>query len=419
MTVQITTLANGLRIATDTMLEAESVVIGAWVGVGTRHEPWRANGIAHMIEHMMFKGTKKRSAYAISKSIEKNGGVMNAHTTREETAYYAQVLPEDTARTAEIIADMLLRSVFDPKELDRERQVIIQEIGRDRDTPEDYVFDLMHETAFPRQKMGRSILGTTEVVERVPRDELLNYVHKNYHTGNIVIVGTGKIAHDELVALARRYFSRLPSGKPAKIEGAKIKKGDLRMSKDSEQLHLMMSFAAPGLHATNSHVAGLLATLLGGTSSSRLFQKVREKRGLVYNISTYHMPFQDVGLFCLYAGTDPDRVKELVPVVCRELKDVTKKITESELKRAKAQARAELLIGQDSVMRRAEMLGHHVLTYNEPIPMKDTIDEIMKVSVEQTRSMAAKILSRAPIITALGPVDNIAPYREIAEQMRV
>ncbi|MDD3181546.1 MAG: pitrilysin family protein [Alphaproteobacteria bacterium] len=418
MTVQITTLANGLRVATDTMLEAESVVIGAWVGVGTRHEPWRANGIAHMAEHMMFKGTKKRSAYAISKSIEKNGGVMNAHTTREETAYYARVLPEDTERTAEIIADMLLRSVFDPKELDRERQVIIQEIGRDRDTPEDYIFDLMHETAFPKQKMGRSILGTSEVVERVPRDELVNYVRKNYHTGNIVIVGTGKIAHADLVALARRYFSRLPSGKPAKIDNAKIKKGDLRMNKDSEQLHLMMSFAAPGLHETNAHVAGLLATLLGGTSSSRLFQKVREKRGLVYNISTYHMPFQDVGLFCLYAGTDPDRVKELVPVVCRELKEVTKHITDSELKRAKAQARAELLIGQDSVMRRAEVLGHHVLTYNEPIPMQDTIDEIMKVTADQTRSMAAKILSRAPIVTALGPIDNIIPYREIAEQMR-
>lgn len=418
MTVQITTLPNGLRVATDTMLEAESVVIGAWVGVGTRHEPWRANGIAHMTEHMMFKGTKKRSAYAISKSIEKNGGVMNAHTTREETAYYARVLPEDTERTAEIIADMLLRSVFDPKELDRERQVIIQEIGRDRDTPDEHVFDLMHETAFPRQKMGRSILGTTEVVERVPRDELINYVRKNYHTGNIVIVGTGKIAHDELVALARRYFSRLPSGKPAKIEKAKIKKGDLRVNKETEQLHLMMSFAAPGLHASNAHVADLLATLLGGTSSSRLFQKVREKRGLVYNIATYHMPFQDVGLFCLYAGTDPDRVKELVPVVCRELKDVTKKITESELKRAKAQARAELLIGQDSVMRRAEMLGHHVLTYNEPIPMQDTIGEIMKVTVDQTRTMAAKILAKPPIITALGPLDNIVPYNEIAEQMR-
>lgn len=417
MTIQVTTLPNGLRVATDTMLEAESVVIGAWVGVGTRHEPWRANGIAHMTEHMMFKGTKKRSAYAISKGIEKNGGSLNAHTTREETAYYAHVLPEDAERAADIISDMLLRSVFDPKEMDRERQVIIQEIGRDRDTPEDHIFDLMHETAFPKQKIGRSILGTTDIVERVPRDELLNYVRKNYHTGNIVIVGTGKIAHDELVALARRFFRRLPTGKPVKIESARIKKGDLRMNKDSEQLHLMMSFAAPGLHAPKSHVAGLLATLLGGTSSSRLFQKVREKRGLVYNISTYHMPFQDVGLFCLYAGTDPERVKELVPVVCREMKNVTKQVTESELKRAKAQARAELLIGQDSVMRRAEMLGHHILTYNEPIPMSETIGEIMKVTVEETRAVAAKILSKPPIITALGPTENIIGYNEIYGMM--
>lgn len=292
MTVQISTLANGLRVVTDTMQEAESVVIGAWVGVGTRHEPWRANGIAHLTEHMMFKGTKRRSAYAISTSIEKNGGSMNAHTTREETAYYARVLPEDTERAADIIADMLLRSVFDSKELDRERQVIIQEIGRDRDTPEDYIYDLMHETAFPRQKMGRAILGTTDVIERLPRDSVVDYVKKNYHAGNIVVVGTGKIAHEELVALARRYFSRLPAGKPTKAEGARIKQGDLRQEKESEQLHLMMSFPAPGLHAKNSHVAGLLGTLLGGSSSSRLFQKVREKRGLVYNISTYHMPFQ-------------------------------------------------------------------------------------------------------------------------------
>ncbi|MGE4352351.1 MAG: M16 family metallopeptidase [Bdellovibrionales bacterium] len=418
MSIKVTTLANGLRVASDTIDGAESVVIGAWVGVGTRHEAWRANGIAHMAEHMFFKGTKKRSAYTISKTIEKNGGEMNAHTTREETAFYARVLPEDKERAMDIIADMLLRSVFDPKELDRERQVIIQEIGRDRDTPEDYIFDLMHETAFPRQKIGRSILGTTEIVERVPREELLNYVRKYYHTGNIVIVGAGKIDHEDLVALVRRYFRRLPAGKPAKIERARIQKGDLRVAKDSEQLHIMMSFAAPGLHAPKAHVAGLLASILGGTPSSRLFQKVREKRGLVYNIGTYHMPFQDVGLFSLYAGTDPSRVKELIPVVCRELRQVTKNITESELNRAKAQARAELLMDQDSVMRRAEILGHHILAYNEPIPMQDTIGEIMKVTVDQTRSMASKILSKAPIITALGPIDNVAPYQDIVAQMR-
>ncbi len=417
MTVQISTLPNGLRVATDTMAEAESLVIGAWVGVGTRHEPWHANGIAHLTEHMMFKGTKHRSAYALSSAIEKNGGTMNAHTTREETAYYARVLPEDAERAADIIADMLLRSVFDSKELDRERQVIIQEIGRDLDTPEDYIYDLMHENAFPKQKIGRSILGTTDVIERLPREKVVDYVNKNYHAGNIVIVGAGKIAHQELVKLAKRYFGRLPAGAPTKAEKARIRRGDLRQEKESEQLHLMMAFPAPGLHAKNAHVAGLLGTLLGGTSSSRLFQKVREKRGLVYNISTYHLPFEDVGLFCLYAGTDPERVKELVPVVCKELKDVTKHISPSELNRAKAQARADLLMGKESVMRRAEVLGHHMLTHGAPIALETLLAQVMAVTEEQTQAMAAKILSHAPIFTALGPTSGIESYGNIRERL--
>lgn len=417
MTVQISTLSNGLRVATDTMLDAESMVIGAWVGVGTRHEPWNANGLAHLTEHMMFKGTKRRSAYALSKTIEKNGGAMNAYTTREETAYYARVLPEDADRAADIIADMLLRSVIDSKELDRERQVIIQEIGRDRDTPEDYIYDLMHETAFPRQKLGRSILGTEDVIERLPREKVVDYVGKHYHAGNIVIVGTGKIAHDELVALARRYFGRLPAGSPAKHEPARIKSGDLRQTKDSEQLHLMMAFPAPSLHAKTAPAAGLLGTLLGGSSSSRLFQKVREKRGLVYNISTYHAPFQDTGLFCLYAGTDPARVKELIPVVCKELRDVTTRVSASELNRAKAQARADLLMGQESVMRRAETLGHHVLAYGRSIPMADTLTQIMRVTEDELKTIASKILARAPVFTALGPTEGIEPYRAIRERL--
>jgi len=411
MTVQLSTLSNGLRIATDTMLDVESMVIGAWVGVGTRHEPWSANGLAHLTEHMMFKGTKRRSAYALSKTIEKNGGAMNAYTTREETAYYARVLPEDADRAADIIADMLLRSVFDPKELDRERQVIIQEIGRDRDTPEEHIYDLLHETAFPRQKIGRSILGREEVIERLSRESVVDYVSRHYHAGNIVIVGSGKIAHNDLVALAKRYFSRLPMGTPAKTDAAKVRHGDLRRSKDTEQLHLMMGFQAPSLHAKASPAAGLLGTLLGGSSSSRLFQKVREKRGLVYNISTYHAPFSDTGLFCLYAGTDPARVRELVPVVCNELKSVTEKSSASELARAKAQARADLLMGQESVMRRAESLGHQILTFGRAVPMAETLSHIMRVSTEDLVGVAGKIFSRPPVLTALGDIGGLEPYR--------
>lgn len=419
MTIQITTLNNGLRVATDEMPEAESMVIGAWVGVGTRHEPWAANGVAHMTEHMMFKGTKRRSAYALSTAIERNGGAMNAHTTREETAYYARALPEDAELVSDIIADMLQRSVFDPKELDRERQVVIQEIGSDKDSPEDYIFDMLHSAAFPKQKLGRSILGSPEVISNLSREALTGYVKQNYHTGNMIIVGSGKITHEALVKLAKKNFGRLAQGKATKMVPAKIKTGDLRQSKDIEQLHLMLAFSGPGLHGRSVHVAALLGILLGGSASSRLFQKVREQRGLVYSVSASHMAFRDVGLFNVYAGTDPARVKELIPVVCRELRDVTQHITPSELKRAKAQVRADMLMGQESVMRRAEILGHQLLTYGKPISIQHTLDRIMAVTEDDTQGMAAKILSQKPILTALGPLDGLEEYARVAERLTV
>lgn len=418
MSIQITTLDNGLRIATDTMSEAESVVIGAWVGVGTRHEPWAANGVAHLTEHMMFKGTKRRSAYALSAAIEKNGGAMNAHTTREQTAYYARVLPEDIETTMDVVADMLQRSVFDEKELNRERQVIIQEIGRDHDTPEDHIFDLLHSAAFPRQKIGRSILGSADVIANLPREAVTGYVKQHYHAGNMVVVAAGKVDHAAVVALAKKHFGRLPGGKPAKMELARIRSGELRQNKETEQLHLMLGFPGPGLTARGVHVAWLLGILLGGSSSSRLFQKVREQRGLVYSISASHMPFQDVGLFSIYAGTDPARVKELIPVVCRELRDVTQKVTPSELKRAKAQARAELLMGQESVMQRAETLGYQLLAYGKPISTQETLQRVMAVTEDETQTMAARLIKRRPILTALGPTDQLEKYTAMTERLR-
>jgi len=419
MTIEISTLCNGLRVVTDSMPDSESMVFGVWVGVGTRHEPWAANGVAHMAEHMMFKGTKRRSAYALSSAIEKNGGAMNAHTTREETAYYARVMPEDAGLAADIIADMLQRSVFDPKELERERQVILQEIGRDHDTPEDHVFDLLHATAFPRQKIGRAILGSADVVASLPRRQLLHYVKRHYHAGNMVVVGSGKISHQEMVALAKKHFGRLPHGRVARPEVANIKSGELRVFKKSEQLHVMLAFPGPGFHARSVYAASLLAILLGGSSSSRLFQKVREQRGLVYNISASHIPFQDAGLFTIYAGTDPKRVGELVPVVCRELRDVAQHVGPAELKRAKAQARADILMSQESVMRRAEVLGHQMLTYGKPVPLRETLARIGGVTEDDVQAMAARLLRRRPILTALGPVKKLESYRSVAERLRL
>ncbi len=417
MSIQITQLTNGLRVVTDIMPDAESVVVGAWVGVGTRHEPWAASGVAHLVEHMMFKGTKQRSYFDISAAVEKNGGSMNAHTSREETAYYARALPEDAALATDLIADMLQHSVFNPKELDRERQVIIQEIGRDLDTPEDHVFDLLHSTAYPRQTIGRSILGSAKVIAKLPRREVTSYVKQHYHAGNMVVVAAGKITHEQMVQLARKYFGKLPAGKKTKTKPAKSQSGVLRLDKETEQLHLMMAFPGPGLHTASVYAATLLGIVLGGSSSSRLFQKVREERGLVYSISANHMPFNDTGLFSIYAGTDPARVKELMPVMCRELRDVTHRITTAELKRAKAQIRADMLMGQESVMRRAEVLGHHMLAYGKPIPIKHVLSRMEAVTTDDVQAIATKLLSKKPIVAALGPLGQLENYQKTVERL--
>lgn len=417
MTVKITTLDNGLRIATDTMSEAESVVVGAWVGVGTRHEPWTANGVAHLVEHMMFKGTRKRSAYALSAAIEKNGGMMNAHTSREETAYYARVLPENTELAMDVIGDMLQRSVFNPKELNREKQVIIQEIGRDLDSPEEHIFDLLHQLAFPKQKIGRPILGSAKVIENLPRKAVLNYVKQYYNANNMVLIAAGKINHQDFVKMAKARFGKLPRGKKPVKEKVRIGSGFKYAPRAIEQLHLIFGFAGPGFHNRDVYATQLLSIILGGTSSSRLFQKVREKRGLVYTINSGHVPLSDAGIFQIYAGTDPERVHELVPVVCEELVDVSKNITEGELDRAKAQGRADMLMGQESVMRRAEALGHQMIAFGRPISIEEILKRLMGIGVRDVQGMASRLLSKPPLVTALGPLDKLEDYKKIMRRL--
>ena len=418
MTIKITTLDNGLRIATDPMPDAESVVVGAWVGVGTRHEPWNANGVAHLAEHMMFKGTKTRSAYALSSAIENKGGSMNAHTSREETAYYARVLPEEAENATDIIADMMRHSVFDPKELDRERQVIIQEIGRDLDSPEDYVFDLMHELAMPKQKIGRGILGLRRgyrqiaAFRRYPlcqttlhrREYGFDRRRKNYARS---VRGNG---HETFRPLAARQ--KTGRTKNTCIWRRKARSQRQRTGASDPRL------CRPGYHAkTAFYPTQLLSLILGGSASSRLFQKVREKRGLVYTINSAHSGFNDAGIFQIYAGTDPKRLRELMPVICDELNDVKKHVTRGELDRAKAQIRADLLMGKESVMRRAEMLGHQLLVHGKTIPIERILKKLMSVTQENVQNAAIKIFSHKPILTALGPLQELEDYKKIVERL--
>ena len=391
---------------------------GGGVGVGTRHEPWNANGVAHLVEHMMFKGTKRRSAYALSAAIENKGGSMNAHTSREETAYYARVLPEEAENAADIIADMLRHSVFDAKELNREKRVIVQEIGRDLDSPEDYAFDLMYKLAMPKQKVGRSILGTADIIVKMPRSVVTTYVNRYYAATNMVIVASGKITHDAFVKIVKKRFGNLSRGKKPVEEKTRICGGVLLSTKEIEQVHLILGFEGPGYHDKAAYYSTqLLSLILGGTSSSRLFQKVREKRGLVYTISSSHSGLNDSGLFQIYAGTDPKRLRELIPVICDELQDIRKKVTGGELARAKAQIRADLLMGKESVMRRAEVMGHQILTYGKVISTERILERLMKVETDDIEAAARKIFARKPILTALGPLGELEDYDKIIARL--
>jgi predicted Zn-dependent peptidase len=367
---------------------------------------------------MMFKGTKSRSSFALSKAIENKGGSINAHTTREETAYYARVLPEETEHATDIIADMLRHSVFDAKELDRERQVIIQEIGRDLDSPEDYTFDLMHKLAMPKQKIGRSILGSASVIAKLPRSAVTDYVKRYYTAANMVVVAAGKIAHDDFVRMVKKRFGNLPRGKKPVADKTRIVGGVKLSPKETEQVHLIFGFSGPGYHAKAAYYpTQVLSLVLGGTASSRLFQKVREKRGLVYTINCGHAGFSDAGIFQIYAGTDPKRLRELVPVICDELIDVKKNVTRGELDRAKSQIRADLLMGKESVMRRAEVLGHQILAYGKPMEPEKILQRLMAVSAQDVQDAASKIFAHKPIVTALGPLDELEDYNKIVKRL--
>lgn len=279
-TIKVTTLPNGLRVATDSMPHVETTSLGVWVGVGTRNERAEVNGVAHLVEHMVFKGTPTRTAFDISEQIEAVGGHMNAYTTREHTAYYAKVLKEDAALALDVIGDMLQHSLLDEDELVRERDVVLQEIGQAEDTPDDIIFDHFQARAFPDQALGRPVLGQPEIIGALPRDALVDYIGGNYSGRTMVLAASGRIDHGWLVEKAAEVFRDLPApADPAALDPARYTGGDFREDRDLEQLHIVLGFEGVGVHDPDYYAHSVLSTLLGGGMSSRLFQEVREKRG--------------------------------------------------------------------------------------------------------------------------------------------
>ncbi|MDR6771211.1 pitrilysin family protein [Azospirillum sp. BE72] len=415
--IRVTTLPNGLRVATDTMPDVQSVSLGCWVGVGTRNEAASVNGVAHLVEHMLFKGTRRRSAFRISEEIENVGGQLNAYTTREQTAYYAKVLHEDAPLALDILSDMIQHSTLDAEELVRERTVVLQEIGQSADTPDDIIFDHFQSTAYPGQAIGRPVLGSAEIVGALPREALVDYIAGHYGAPGMVLSAAGRIEHDRMVDLAFKAFGDLPSGAPPKPESASYTGGDFREDRDLEQMHLVLGFDGVGVHDPDFYAHSVLSTLLGGGMSSRLFQEVREKRGLVYSIYTFTGGYHDGGLFGVYAGTGEDEVAELIPVVCDEIAKVGADVTEDEVARARAQLKAGTLMALESSMSRCEQLGQQILIYDRPVPVEEIVAKIDGVDRNAVVKAASRLRASRPTVAALGPIAKLESYDRIAERL--
>jgi predicted Zn-dependent peptidase len=396
MTARVSRLANGLRVATDTVHTVDTVSLGIWVDVGTRHEPAAINGAAHFLEHMAFKGTERRSARAIAEEIEAVGGHLNAYTSRESTAYYAKVLKENVPLALDILADILQNSTFDPEELERERTVILQEIGQANDTPDDIIFDHLQECAYPAQAMGRPVLGKPEIIRSLSRDAVVSYLRDHYGARRMVVAAAGNIEHERLVGLAEKLLCDFPAERSVSTEPARYSGGDRREERDLEQLHLVVGFPGVMLGDPDYYAASVLSTAFGGGMSSRLFQEIREKRGLVYAIHSFVHGYRDGGLFGIYAGTGEEEAAELIPALCEETTKLEDGLAPVELSRAKAQMKAGLLMSLESTSARCEQLAQHLLIYGTPFDCWR---------------------SAPPVIAALGPLSRLEEYDKLRARL--
>ncbi|MEB3702976.1 Insulinase family protein (peptidase M16) [Candidatus Bealeia paramacronuclearis] len=406
MSIHISTLSNGLQIVTEKLEGVQTAALGLWVGSGSRIETAPKNGIAHFLEHMAFKGTKARTALQIAEEIENVGGHLNAYTSRENTAYYARVLGQDTGLALEIIGDILQNSTFAEDEIARERDVILQEIGQAYDTPDDIIFDYFQETAFPNQSLGRPVLGSAETVSAIGPEDLFDHIQNNYSAKNSVFVATGAINHDEIVSQCESIFERLPGHTPQAFEQALYQGGTCsNLRPELEQVHLVMGFESIPYDHPDYYAYSLISSLLGGGMSSRLFQEVREKRGLVYSVYSFFSPFTDTGLFGIYAGTGAHQLEELRPVVDDVLEDFSKTVSQKELDRSKAQLKTGLMMALESTSGRCEQLAQQMLIYGRPLDPEDIISKVEAVTLEDIKMTSQDLFARPRTTTTVGPCE--------------
>ena len=417
MTLQLTTLPNGFRIVTEHMPGLKSASAGVWVMAGGRHEKSAQNGIAHFLEHMAFKGTKRRSSLQIAEEIEDVGGYINAYTSREMTAYYARVLEKDVALALDVIGDIVLNPAFDKKEIEVERHVILQEIGQALDTPDDIIFDWLQEVSYPDQAFGRTILGPSERVSAFNRADLKAFVAQHYGPGQMILAAAGGVNHDEIVAQATEIFGGMKAKPATSFQPAAFKGAERREVKDLEQVHFAMAFDAPGYRHPDVYTAQVYSMTMGGGMSSRLFQKVREERGLCYSIFAQSGAYEDTGQITIYAGTSADEIGELTQITMDELKRAADDMSEAEVARARVQIKAGMLMGLESPSSRAERIARLLAIYGRVPDLDEAIARIDAVTMADVRRYAGDLASADTALALYGPVSKAPGLEEIRKRL--
>jgi predicted Zn-dependent peptidase len=418
MSLRVTTLPSGLAVVTDAMTHVKTAAIGVFVGVGSRHESVGEHGLSHLLEHMAFKGTRRRSARGIAEAIEDVGGDLNAETGVERTGYFARVMGSDSALALDILGDILTDSKFDADELEREKNVVVQEIAAVEDAPDDLVFDLLTASAWPDQAIGRPILGTREAVEAFDRTAIGRYLRSHYSARGVVVAAAGAVEHDEIVSLAARHLDRLSRDRTPLQAPAAYRGGETKRRKRLEQTHIVVGFEGRSSGAPDRDAAQVFAAATGGGMSSRLFQEVREKRALAYSIYSFHWDYSDSGLFGFYAGSADSDAAEVVATSIDCLAEAAYGVGETEIRRAKAQMKLSLAAALESPSARAHQIARQMQIHGRPLSSEEMVDRVDAVSVEEVRKTGAAMLRSRPTVAMIGAVGKVPGEAKIAEALR-
>ena len=390
---EMITLKNGLKIGVDEMSDVETVSIGVFVHTGSRNESKEINGISHFLEHLAFKGTKKRTAKEIAEEFESIGGYINAYTSREKTVYYVKILKEYTEFAVEFLSDIIQNSIFKEEEIKKECEVILQELAMTNDTPDDIIFDYFQEVAFPKQALGAPIIGNKKNILKFQKKDFLDYINNQYNYGNMAVVASGNINLDELKKLSEKYFNNLGKNKIDKIQKSKYFGGDFYKQKKLEQIHCVIGYEGVSYCDDDYYKAQILSLILGGGMSSRLFQEIRENLGLAYSIYAFNSNYEDAGTFAIYGASDISKANKMIDAINFEVEKITKKITNKELQKVKTQFKASLKMAKESTSKRMQKIGSEILIFNKIFSDQEIIEKFEDISAKDIKDIALKIFT--------------------------